>query len=184
SMSEVIALLHASRPASDDTGPVAPPPEPRLAQAATNQGPLERGGPPRTTIDSAIFARRMLGEDMLGGQELSLRDLVMDVQSDLYGTSETGADREESTGTCEVHELSLRELAQELGEEAPRASAPRPPGTAAQPLKRTAAPQQDDTPPGAPIPCAAAQPLKPAPGPRQEATPPAAPKPSAAEAQP
>jgi serine/threonine protein kinase len=184
SMSEVIALLHASRPSSDDTGPVAPPPEPGLAQAVTDQRPLERGGPPRTTIDSTIFARRTDGEDMLSDQELSLRDLVMDVRSDVYGTGETCADRDENVGTRDDPELSLRELAQELGEGVPRASAPKPPGTGAQPLKRTAAPQQDDTPPGAPIPCAAAQPLKRAPGPRQGATPPAAPKPSAAEVQP
>jgi serine/threonine protein kinase len=183
SMSEVIALLQASKPSSDDTGPLAPPPEPRFAPAATTQGPLERGGPPRTTIDSAIFARRTEGEDMLSDHELSLRDLVMDVRSDVSGTGETCADRDESQGTCDVQELSLRDLAQELGE-APRASAPKPPDAQAQPLKRTAAPQQDDTPPGAPRPCAAVQPLKRAPGPRQEATPPAAPKPSAAEAQP
>ena len=184
SMSEVIALLHASKPSSHDTGPVAPTPESSLAQAVTNERPLERGGPPRTTIDSTIFARRMDSEDMLSDRELSLRDLIMDVRSDVYGTGETCPDRDESKGTCDDDELSLRELAQELGEEPPRASAPKPPRAAALPLKRTAAPQQDDTPLGAPKPCAATQPLKRAAGPRQEATPPAAPKPPAAEAPP
>jgi serine/threonine protein kinase len=184
SMSEVIALLHVSKPSSDDTGPVALPPEPSLAEAVTDQRQLGRGGPPRTTIDSAIFARRTDGEDMLSDQELNLRDLVMDVRSDVYGTGETRADRDENEGTCGDHELSLRELAQELGEEACRASAPKLPCGAAPPLKRTAAPQQDDTPPGAPIPGAAARPMERAPGPRQEPTPPAAPKPSAAEVQP
>jgi hypothetical protein len=121
---------------------------------------------------------------MLSDRELSLRDLIMDVRSDVYGTGETCADRDESKGTSDDDELSLRELAQALGEEPPRASAPKPPGATAQPLKHTAAPQQDDTPPGAPSPCAATQPLKRAARPRQEATPPAAPKPPAAEAPP
>ena len=184
SMSEVIALLHASKPSSYDTGPAAPPPQSGLAQTIINERPLERGGPPRTTIDSAIFARRMDGEDLLSDRELSLRDLIMDVRSDVYGTGETCADRDESKGICDEDELSLRELARALGEEPPRASAPKPPGAAARTLKRTAAPQQDDVPPGAPGPCAAAQPLKRAAGPRQEATPPAAPKPPADEAPP
>jgi serine/threonine protein kinase len=184
SMSEVIALLHASKPSSHDTGPGAPPPESSLAQAVTNERPLERGGPPRTTIDSAIFARRIDSEDMPSDRELNLRDLIMDVRSDVYGTGETCADRDECRGTSDDDELSLRELAQELGEEPPRASAPQPPGGAAQTLERTAAPQQDDTPPGAPIPCPPTQPLNWTAGPRQEATPPAAPKPPAAEAPP
>src|SRR5262249_43979976 len=129
-MSELIALLQASRPSSDDTGPAAPPPAPGLAQAVA-QRPAERSGPPTTTIDSAIFARRTDGEDTLGDQELSLRDLVTDVRSDVYGTGETCGDRDESQAPCDVRELSLRELACELGEEAPRASAPKPPGAVA-----------------------------------------------------
>src|SRR5215831_4962836 len=158
SMSEVIALLHASKPSSHDTGPVAPPPESSLAQAVTKERPLERGGPPRTTIDSEIFARRMDSEDMLSDRELSLRDLIMDVRSDVYGTGETCADRDESKGTCDDDELSLWELAQELGEEPPRASAPKPPGAATQPLKRAAGPRQEATPPAAPKPPAAEAP--------------------------
>jgi serine/threonine protein kinase len=183
SMSELIALLQASRPSSDDTGPAAPRPDPGLAQAVT-QGPRERGDPPQKIIDSTIFARRTDGGDMFSDHELSLRDLVTDVRSDVDATGETGADRDESQGPCDARELSLRELARELGEEAPRASAPKPPGADAQPLKRTPAPPQADTPPGAPIPCGPAQPPIAAPGPRQGATPPAAPKPPAADAQP
>jgi serine/threonine protein kinase len=124
SMSEVIARLRASKPSSDNTRPVAPPPETRLAQAVTNQGPLERGGPPQTTNDSAIFARRTEGEGMHSDHELSLRDLVMDMRSDVHGAGETSADRDEGKDICTIHELSLRELARELSEVAPQASAP------------------------------------------------------------
>jgi serine/threonine protein kinase len=184
SMSVLIALLHESRPSGDDPGPVALPPEPGLARSVTDPRPLERGGPPRTTFDTAIFARHMDGDDRPSERELSLRDLVMDVRSDVYGVGETCADRDENEGTGDDRELSLRELAQELGEKDPRALAPEPPGAPSQPLKRTAAPQQDDTPPGAPIPGAAARPLKRTPGPRQEPAPPVAPKPAAADVQP
>jgi serine/threonine protein kinase len=184
SMSEVIALLHASRPSSGDAGSIAPPAQPSLGQAVTDQRPLERGSPPRTMVDSAIFARRSVDADMLGDRELNLRDLVMDVRSDVYAPDEACADRNESQGACDDHELNLRELAREFGEDAGRARAPRPTGSDPQMPKGKAAPQQDETPSRAPIPCAAAQPLKPAPAARQEARPPAAPKPPAAQAPP
>jgi hypothetical protein len=103
---------------------VVPYPETRLAQAVTIQGPLERIGPPRTTIDSAIFAHRTQGEGINRDRELSLRDLVTDMRSDVYGPGEICAGGDEGKGTCDIDQLGLRELAQELGEEAPRASAP------------------------------------------------------------
>jgi serine/threonine protein kinase len=183
SMSEVISLLHASKPSSDEKGRVARPAEPKLAQAVTNQTPLDRGRPPQPSIDSAIFARRTQGDDMLPDLELNLRDLVMDLSPEVDETEDACADSGAGKGTCDDHELSLRELAQELGEEAPRAGAPKPSGAHAQPLKRTTAPRQVDTPPSAPIPRAATAPVRPAPEPREAATPPAAPKPPAAEVQ-
>jgi hypothetical protein len=76
---------------------------------------------------------------MHSDRELSLRDLVMAMRSDVSGTGETCADRDEAKGTSDIQELSLREIAHELGEEAPRASAPKPPGADAQSLKRMAA---------------------------------------------
>jgi hypothetical protein len=183
SMGAVIALLQASRPSSDDGGPPALA-EPRLAQEAPQRRPLERVAASRKTIDSAILVRRMEDEDALGGRELNLRDLVMDVRSDVHEPGEAGTDRDESKDACDVRELRLSELAQELGEGAPRASVPRPPIAPAPPLRRIAAPQQDVTPPGVQIPCAAARPLERAPGLRREGTPPAAPKPSDPDALP
>jgi serine/threonine protein kinase len=183
SMSELIMLLHASKPTSDDPAPAAPPAEPTLARMITDQKPPERGGPPRPTADSTIFARRA-GGDAPSEHELSLRDLVTDVRSDVYGTGEAGADRDESKGSSDVRELSLRELAQEMEEEAHRASAPKPHVADAPPSKRTAAPRPDDAPPGAPASGADAPLPRRAPGPQQDAAPPVAPMPSAAEARP
>jgi serine/threonine protein kinase len=185
SMSGLIALLHASRPSSEDTGPVAPPPESGLAQAVTNPGPLERSGPTRTTIDSAIFVRRMVGADTLCDRELNLRDLVMDVPADVSGTGETGGDRDASQGPCDVQGWSLRELAQELGEAVPRALAPKPSGADAPPPSRTAAPRQPGALPAAPQPSAAdAQPPSRTAAPRQPGALPAASPPPAADRQP
>jgi serine/threonine protein kinase len=157
SMSEVISLLHASRPSrDDDTRPVATSPEPSLSKLVTDPGQAERRDPPRKTIDSTIFARRAAEDDRLGGHELNLRDLVMDVRSDGYGTGEVCTKRDESEWTCGDNQLSLRELALELGEGAAPAGGPKPPGTAAQPLKPTVR-KEDDAPPQAPLPCAAAE---------------------------
>jgi hypothetical protein len=58
--------------------------------------------------------RRSTAEHLLGNRELSLRDLVMDVPSDLAGTGEPCSDRDEMEGTRDVQGLNLRELAQEL----------------------------------------------------------------------
>jgi serine/threonine protein kinase len=142
SMSEVIMLLQASRPSSDDTSPAAPPPKPGPARAATDRKPLEQGGPPRTAIDSSIFAGGANGEGPQGDRQPNLRDLVMGVRSDVYETGETGAEPDESTVVCYVDELSLRELARELGEEVPWDPARRPSGADAQHPERPAAPQQ------------------------------------------
>jgi serine/threonine protein kinase len=182
SMSEVIALLQAAKPSTDDAArPVAPPPDPNLPEAVTSQMPLEPGGPPRTTIDSSIFARRAGGEEVLSDHELNLRDLVMEVASDVYATGEARADGDESKGTGDDHEWNLRELALELGKEGIEARAPTPPGAAAGPPKGMSVPPQEVTPLGALMPCAASPPPKPAPGPRPEAMPPAVPNASAAE---
>jgi serine/threonine protein kinase len=124
SMSEVIARLQASKPSSDDTGLIALPSEFRLMQAVTAQESLECDGSPRTIVDSAIFARRMEGEGMHSVQLLNLRDLVMDMRSDVCGTDETPADCDEGIGICDIDQLSLRHLAQELGDDFLRASAP------------------------------------------------------------
>jgi serine/threonine protein kinase len=184
SMSKVIALLHAARPSSDDaTGSVALRPEPSLAQAATNQRAPERSGT-TTTADSMIFVRRAAEEETLGSHELNLRDLVMEVRPDLPGTAEVGNVRDESKSAFGRLESSLRDLAPELGEQTAQARGPKPPGAAAQPLKRMAAPEEDETASQAPVRCAGAEIRKPQPGPREEAKLPSASKPSAAEAQP
>jgi serine/threonine protein kinase len=183
SMGEVIARLHDSKPSSDNLGPAIPRPEPSLAQADTSERPLEKGGPPRTTIDSSIFARLTEGEDRPSDRELNLRDLVMDVRSDVHGTGETGAERDENDVTCDDHGFNLRELARELEEEAPRAPAPQPPG-AAQTPKRAPGPRQEATPQTAPKPPAAeVQPLKRAAERRQPGTLPTAPNSPAAKRQ-
>src|SRR5262249_16264704 len=139
--SEVIALLHAARRASaDPTRAASEPPEPPLAQSITSQRHPERRGPASTTVDSTIFARLTVEEETVFDHELNLRDLAMDVRSDAVGTGVAGTDSDESTGTSSDHELNQRELAAELQKEARPTKAPEPPGAAAQPVKRTAAP--------------------------------------------
>jgi serine/threonine protein kinase len=124
SMSDVIARLQALKPPSDDTRRVAPLPETRLIQAVTNIEPFDRSGPPPTAIDSAIFARRTGHEGVRSDHRLSLRELVRDIRSDVHEIGEECTDRIEGGATRDIHQLSLRDLAQELGEEAPRVSAP------------------------------------------------------------
>jgi len=186
SMTEVIALLQASKFSTDnDMGKVAPPPEPRPVPEVCNETPLKRGGPPRPIIDSAIFARRVEREGMLIDRELNLRDLVMDVRADVCVTGELCADHDEREGAFDDRELSLRELVMELGEEAASPAASKPPAADVEPLKRAPPPRQEETPPAASKPPAVdVQPLTRAASPRQEETPPAAPKPPAADARP
>jgi serine/threonine protein kinase len=187
SMSEVIALLQASKLSADtSTGHAAPPPEPWIAPEVSNEMPMKRGGPPRTIIDSGIFDRRVEGEGTLTEGELNLWDLVMDVRSEVNATGgEPHADPGEREGAVEDRELSLRELAMELGAEPASPAAPKPLAAVAPPLKRAASPREEATPPAAlKLPAANVQPLKRATPPRREEMPPAAPKPPAAERQP
>ncbi len=137
SMTEVIALLQASKLATDsDVGTVARPPAPTPAAEAWKQAPLKQGGPPRPIIDSAIFARRIEAEDTLIDSKLNLWDLVMDVPSEVGVTGEPGADVDEREGASDSHELNLRELAMELGEEAAAPAARKQPVAAAGPLTK------------------------------------------------
>jgi serine/threonine protein kinase len=185
SMTEVISLLQASKHSTDKhVGRVGPPPAPGPVSEACTEGPLKRGGPSPLIVDSVIFTRRVEGDATLSDQELNLRDLVMDVRSDVSVTAEPSADHVEREGSVDDHELNLRELALELREEAAPPAAPKPPGAAAQPLKRSPSPRQEDTPAAAPQPpAAAAQPLKRSAPPRQEQTTHAAPKPAVAPQQ-
>ena len=96
SMTEVIALLQASKLSTDsDMATVAPPPAPTSAAEVCKQAPLEQGRPPRPIIDSAIFARRIESEEMAIDSKLNLWDLLMDVRSDVGVAGEQGADQDE-----------------------------------------------------------------------------------------
>jgi len=195
SMTEVIMLLHASKHLPE-TGmaTAAPLLEPRPAQAVCRETPLKPADLPRTIVDSAIFGRRAEVEGTLIDNDLNLRDLVIDVRSDVRVPEDPSAVDEERAGASDDRELSLRELAMALREEAAPPALPKPPAADRQPLKRSALPRQEDPPPAAPKPPAAdARPMKPAGEPRplkrsalprQEDAPPAAPKPPVEEIQP
>ena len=131
SMTEVIALLQASKLSTDsDMGTVAPPLTPTSAAEVCKQPPLQEGGRPRPVIDSAIFARRIESEEMAIDSKLNLWDLLMDVRLDDGVAGERGADQDEREGEGEGdHELNLRELAMALGRRPlhpPRGSLPSP----------------------------------------------------------
>jgi serine/threonine protein kinase len=178
SMTEVIAQLQAAKHSSDNIGNVAVAPESRRAPEVCTETPLKRAGPPQSTIDSVIFTRRVEGEGTFTGQELNLRDLVMDVRSDVCETGAPAAGHDEPECASDEHEWNLRELAMELRAEAAPPAAPKPPG-AARPPKPAALPRHEETPPAAPKPpTAAVLPRK-----RPEEAPPAAPKPPSAEIQ-
>jgi len=108
SMTEVIALLQASRLSTDsDMATVAPPPAPTSAAEVCKQEPLEQGRSPRPIIDSAIFARRIESEEMAIDSKLNLWDLLMDVRSDVGVAGEQGADQDECVGASDDHERGL-----------------------------------------------------------------------------
>ena len=129
-MTEVIALLQATKHSSDNVGKTAIAPNPTRPEVAS-ETPLKRAGSPQTIIDSVIFTRRPEGADSLIPQELNLRDLVMDVRSDVCETREPSAVHDETEATSDERELNLRELAMELRAEAAPPAAPNrlpPPG--------------------------------------------------------
>ncbi len=180
SMAEVIALLQASKH-STATGAenVAPPSEPRHVAEVCNETPLKRDRTSQTITDSVMFIRRMESEGTLVDGELNLRDLVMDVRSEVSMTGEPSAALGERESACDDRELNLHELAMELREEAASPPTPKPRATAAQPLKRSSATHQAEALGAAPQPPPSTRPLKPAALPRQEQLPQAQPMPLA-----
>jgi serine/threonine protein kinase len=184
SMTEVIALLQASKHSTDsNTAAVAPPPAPTSAAEICKQAPLEQGRPPRPTVDSAIFARRIESEEMAIDSKLNLWDLLMDVPSDIGVAGEQGADQDECAVASDDHELNLGELAMALREET-AASAARKPSVAYAPSPEPAAPPRTDGKQSEPpIPLASERhPIEPAASIRQEEKPPARPKSPPADA--
>jgi serine/threonine protein kinase len=128
SMTEVIALLQASKLSTDDVvRKVAPTPKSRHEPEVKNETPLKRPAPPRISVDSSIFARRVEDEDMLAGHELNLRDLVMDVRPDIGVPAEPAAGGEEREDAIADRELNLRDLAKDTRREAALPTPPNPP---------------------------------------------------------
>jgi serine/threonine protein kinase len=137
SMTEVIALLQASKLSTDAAvEKVAPPPKSRHKPEVKNETPLKRPAPPRISVDSSIFARRVADEDMLAGHELNLRDLVMDVRPDIGVPAEPVAGDEERQDAVTDHDLNLRDLVKDKQREAALPTPPKPPSAPVQPLKR------------------------------------------------
>ncbi len=83
SMTEVIALLQASKlPADDVVRRAEPAPKSRPELKTFNETPLKRAMPPKTKAEPSIFARREEREGLAINHELRLEDLVIDVRSD------------------------------------------------------------------------------------------------------
>jgi serine/threonine protein kinase len=81
SMTEVIALLEASKTAPDVSMEVrAAPPKSKPELKVFNEQPLKRAGAPRTKADPSVFARPRETERAEPRHELNLEDLVMDVR--------------------------------------------------------------------------------------------------------
>jgi serine/threonine protein kinase len=81
SMTEVIALLEASKTAPDfnkEIGAAAPKSKPELK--VFNEQPLKRAGAPKTKPDPSVFALSRETGSLLSSHELNLEDLVMDVR--------------------------------------------------------------------------------------------------------
>jgi serine/threonine protein kinase len=127
SMTEVIALLQASKLATDTgKGNLAPARERGPSPEACNETPLKRASCTPPTIDSAIFARGAEGDGMLVDRELNLRDLVMDGPPEARMTGDPCAVHDELEGVFTDQEFNLRDLAMELREEAAPLTAPKP----------------------------------------------------------
>ena len=153
SMSEVIALLQASKRATDEAvGNVAPLSAVIPESVIKNETPLKRPAPPRISVDSSIFARRMGDEDMLAGHELNLRDLVMDVRPDVGVPTEPVVGRDQRADALDDRELILRELVGETQREAAAPTPPKPPSAVPQPLKRSGLIPHEDRRPATPKP--------------------------------
>ena len=178
SMTEVIALLQSAKLSTEEDSGTAPePPRTKAPLEVKDEAPLKRPVPPRVSVDSSIFARRVADENMLAGHELNLRDLVMDVRPDIGVPAEPVAGREEREDASADREMNLRDLVKETRHDA----APKPPSAVEQPMKRSGPKRQDDTPPAAPKPPSAMpQPLKRTWQQPQADVPPATPKPPSA----
>ncbi len=205
SMTEVIALLQASKlSTASDLGTAAPPSAPTTPAEACKQAPLERAGPSRSIAESAIFARRIESEDMVTDGKLNLWDLLMDVRSDANVAGEQTANESACEGAPVDGELNLRELAMALGDEAAtpaarkppvaaapsrqeekRSAPPKPPASERQLSKPAASTSQDEKPSAQPKPPSAdAPPLKRSAPPQPAEMPAAPPKPPSADAHP
>jgi serine/threonine protein kinase len=127
SMTDVIALLQASKVASDtELSRAARTRKRRPAADACNETPLERASSTPPIIDSAIFARRVEGDGIFIDRELMLRDLVMDALPDAGVTAEPSAVDDELEGVFMDQEFNLGDLAMELRDEAAPPAAPKP----------------------------------------------------------
>jgi len=83
SMTEVVALLQASKlPPDDVSGRAALPPESKPEPLVCNETRIKRTGPPKTIDEASNFARREERGGLLINHEFNLEDLVMDVRSD------------------------------------------------------------------------------------------------------
>ena len=184
SMTEVIALLQASKlSTASDAATVAPPHSPTSTAEVCKQAPAPYGRPPGPIIDSAIFTRRTESEEMVIDSKLNLWDLLMDVRSDVGPAGEQGGDRDEREGASDDHELNLRELAMALGEEAAAPAARKPPVADALPPLAPAPSRKEEKPSEPPKPPASErQPRKPAASIRQEEKPSPRPKSPPADA--
>ena len=111
SMAEVISLLEACKTTvAEATAAAAALPETKRELKVFDETPLKRAAVPRTKIEPSIFARPKEAEVLVGNDDLSLEDLVMDVrpgspptpQPDASGRAPGGAQpfkRMSSTGS-------------------------------------------------------------------------------------
>jgi serine/threonine protein kinase/WD40 repeat protein/Flp pilus assembly protein TadD len=84
SMTELIALLQASKLQPDEVVErSAPPPKSRPELMVFNETSLKRAGPPKPKAEPSIFARQEEREGLMINQERNLEDLVLDVRSEL-----------------------------------------------------------------------------------------------------
>jgi eukaryotic-like serine/threonine-protein kinase len=94
SMTEVIALLEASKTAPDfntEVGAAAPKSKPELK--VFNEQPLKRAGAPKTKPDPSVFALSRETGSPMSSHELNPEDLVMDVRPESPPTPLTPAPR-------------------------------------------------------------------------------------------
>ncbi len=88
SMTEVIALLEASKTAPDvNTGTGSAPPRSKPALMVFNERPLKRAGPARTKADPSVFARPNEQVDWVFDPERNLADLVTDFRPESQPTA-------------------------------------------------------------------------------------------------